>query len=69
MAFDVSWRRLVIGAQDGSMRIWNFNNGQVLKELVGWGPVGDAILLSNYEQLLSNGSVSCFLIFHSHVLS
>lgn len=37
MAFDHSWRRLLIGAQDGSMRFWNFNNGQVLKELVGWG--------------------------------
>ena len=69
MAFDVSWWWLVIGAQDGSMHIWNFNNGQVLKELVGWGSVGDAIILSNYEQLLSNRSVSCFLIFHSHVLS
>lgn len=39
MAFDNSWRRLIIGAQDGSLRFWNFNNGQVLKELVGWGPV------------------------------
>ncbi|TPX34347.1 hypothetical protein SmJEL517_g02962 [Synchytrium microbalum] len=33
MAFDVGRRRIVIGARDGSIRMYNFNNGQCLHEL------------------------------------
>ena len=33
MSFDPSKRRLVTGARDGSVKIWNFNNGQCLSVL------------------------------------
>ena len=32
MCFDSSERRLITGANDGSVRMWNFNNGSLLKE-------------------------------------
>lgn len=32
MAFDISQRRLITGAHDGSIKMWNFNNGQCLRE-------------------------------------
>ncbi|KAJ3044600.1 hypothetical protein HDV00_001526 [Rhizophlyctis rosea] len=34
MAFDSVGRRLVTGGRDGTIRTWNFNNGQQLQELV-----------------------------------
>ncbi|KAJ3056891.1 WD40 repeat domain 95 [Rhizophlyctis rosea] len=34
MAFDSGGRRLVTGGRDGTIRTWNFNNGQQLQELV-----------------------------------
>ncbi|XP_035856994.1 WD repeat-containing protein 49 [Sander lucioperca] len=33
MTFDPKGRRLVTGGRDGSLKIWNFNNGQCLKTL------------------------------------
>ena len=33
MAFDLAGRRLVTGARDGSLKIWNFNNGACLSVL------------------------------------
>ena len=33
MRFDPSKRRLITGARDGTVRIWNFNNGGCLSEL------------------------------------
>ncbi len=33
MSFDPTLRRLVTGAQDGAVKIWNFNNGALLREL------------------------------------
>ena len=30
MAFDTTGRRLVTGGRDGSLKIWNFNNGACL---------------------------------------
>ncbi|CAM9490662.1 unnamed protein product, partial [Chrysoparadoxa australica] len=33
MCFDGSGRRLLTGANDGSMKIWNFSNGQLLRDL------------------------------------
>ena len=33
MSFDEAGRRLITGANDGSVRIWNFSNGQCLQEL------------------------------------
>ena len=35
MAFDEAGRRLITGANDGTTRMWNFSNGQCLKELQG----------------------------------
>ena len=32
MSFDWSMRRLITGAHDGSVRMWNFSNGMMLKE-------------------------------------
>ena len=34
MAFDCSMRRLITGAHDGTVRMWNFSNGSQLKELL-----------------------------------
>ncbi|RKO89076.1 WD40-repeat-containing domain protein [Blyttiomyces helicus] len=34
MAFDAGCRRLITGGRDGTIRVWNFNNGQLLQELV-----------------------------------
>ena len=33
MTFDPSGRRLITGGQDGSLKIWNFNNGACLNVL------------------------------------
>ena len=33
-AFDGGLRRLITGASDGTMRMWNFSNGQMLKEFM-----------------------------------
>ena len=32
LAFDASGRRLLTGAQDGLVRVWNFSSGQCLRE-------------------------------------
>ncbi|MCO5601854.1 hypothetical protein L7F22_055979 [Adiantum nelumboides] len=37
MSFDFSGRRLIVGGQDGCLSMWNFNNGQCLKEFKGFG--------------------------------
>ena len=37
MAFDNTGRRLLTAAQDGSLKMWNFNNGQCLKEFEAFG--------------------------------
>lgn len=31
MSFDLSGRRLVTGAKDGSIKVWNFNNGSCVR--------------------------------------
>lgn len=33
MAFDTTGRRLITGGRDGSLKIWNFNNGACLSIL------------------------------------
>ena len=33
MAFDGSGRRLLTGGKDGSLKFWNFNNGECLRVL------------------------------------
>lgn len=53
MAFDGSKRRLVTGGRDGSIKIWNFNNGACLK-----------VLKNSY-----NAEVICFALFHNYVLA
>lgn len=35
--FDRTQRRLITGAHDGSIKLWNFSTGQQLKEFVGFG--------------------------------
>jgi len=37
MCFDSTMRRLITAAQDGSCSMWNFNNGQCLKRIMGFG--------------------------------
>jgi hypothetical protein len=32
-AFDASGRRLITGSRDGILKMWNFNNGQMLKTM------------------------------------
>lgn len=34
MAFDKSGRRLVTGGRDGLVKMWNFNNGAILKKMM-----------------------------------
>ncbi|KAJ2996375.1 acetylornithine aminotransferase [Globomyces sp. JEL0801] len=34
MSFDAKQRRLITGGRDGTIRIWNYNNGELLQELV-----------------------------------
>lgn len=33
MTFDPSLRRLITGGRDGTVKVWNFNNGACLREL------------------------------------
>ena len=33
MTFDTAGRRLITGARDGSLKLWNFNNGACLSVL------------------------------------
>ena len=40
MSFDASMRRLITGAEDGTVHMWNFNNGQPLHEFTGGGGTG-----------------------------
>jgi WD40 repeat protein len=37
MAFDEAGRRLITGANDGTVRVWNFSNGQCLQQLKNEG--------------------------------
>ena len=37
MAFDEAGRRLITGANDGTVRVWNFSNGQCLQVLSNEG--------------------------------
>ena len=50
--FDNSGRRLLTGGQDGSLKMWNFNNGQCLKVFHGFGE--DEITCVAYVQEGSN---------------
>ncbi|KAI8818235.1 WD40-repeat-containing domain protein, partial [Fimicolochytrium jonesii] len=34
MTFDNACRRLITGGRDGSIKVWNFNNGQLIQELM-----------------------------------
>lgn len=58
MIFDPSGRRLITGGRDGSLKIWNFNNGACLN------------VLENRFPLEVYGSVIFILSFlHSAILS
>ena len=37
MALDHGMRRLITGSHSGLVRVWNFSNGQLLKEMAGLG--------------------------------
>ena len=55
-SFDNSGRRLLTGGQDGSLKMWNFNNGQCLKVFNGFGE--DEITCVAYVQEGSNKYVA-----------
>lgn len=38
ISFDHTYRRLLTGAQDGTVKVWNFNNGDCLRELTVYHP-------------------------------
>ena len=37
IAFDDTKRRMITGCRNGTIKVWNFNNGQILGELLGFG--------------------------------
>ncbi len=39
VCFDKSGRRLITGSRDGVMKMWNYNNGQILKNMTNEYPV------------------------------
>jgi WD40 repeat protein len=57
--FDRTNRRLVTGAHDGSIKLWNFSTGQQLKEFVGFGEgevTGLACLhMTPYHYIIATG--------------
>ncbi|QDZ24146.1 WD40 repeat domain-containing protein [Chloropicon primus] len=55
-SFDNSGRRLLTGGQDGTLKMWNFNNGQCLKVFNGFGE--DEITCVAYVQEGSNKYVA-----------
>lgn len=71
MRFDPSKRRLITGARDGTVRIWNFNNGCCLSELqaVDNEEVIQAALLRLLAAGSQNRSFISFLIRNSCVAS
>lgn len=34
MCFDLSGRRLITGSRDRTIKMWNFNNGQILRQMI-----------------------------------
>eukprot|EP00163_Fabomonas_tropica_P012293 TRINITY_DN23550_c0_g1_i1.p1 TRINITY_DN23550_c0_g1~~TRINITY_DN23550_c0_g1_i1.p1 ORF type:complete len:1206 (+),score=227.35 TRINITY_DN23550_c0_g1_i1:301-3918(+) len=51
IGFDQGGRRLITGAGDGSLKVWNFNNGACIKDLLPWDPTSqddDGEILENY---------------------
>ena len=70
--FDRTHRRLVTGAHDGSIKLWNFSTGAPLKEFVGFGEgevTGLACMhMTPYDYMLAAGwnrKVSFWLDPHS----
>jgi len=46
--FDQTNRRLITGAHDGSIKVWNFSTGQHLRELEGFGS-GEVTSIQNFS--------------------
>jgi len=70
--FDSTARRLITGAHDGTMKLWNYSTGQQLKEFVGFGEgevTGIATIhLTPYDYIFATGwnrKVSFWLDPHS----
>uniref|UniRef100_A0A8C9YGJ4 WD40 repeat domain 95 n=1 Tax=Sander lucioperca TaxID=283035 RepID=A0A8C9YGJ4_SANLU len=66
MTFDPKGRRLVTGGRDGSLKIWNFNNGQCLKTLKKDGEcheVCDCIFLQVHRNLMEIKLLDSHFVF------
>jgi WD40 repeat protein len=58
--FDHTHRRLITGAHDGSIKLWNFSTGVQLKELAGFGEGSEVtglacIQMTPYNYILATG--------------
>lgn len=59
MAFDATGRRLITGCSDGTLRVWNYSNGHMLKELTS--PTEDEVTAvvhtgaSNHKRIAAVG--------------
>lgn len=63
MAFDPTGRRLITGARDGSLKIWNFNNGACLSILES-SYNEEVSCISFLKQCIIVGGRSCCLALY-----
>jgi WD40 repeat protein len=55
MAFGPRFRRLITGAQDGTIKIWNFNNGACLREIPVTNPTEITSIVCTKERIATAG--------------
>jgi len=51
MTFDVTYRRLVTALNDGSLAIWNFNNGNCLRQVRHASTAGEVLPITLVVQV------------------
>lgn len=59
MTFDPTGRRLITGGRNGTVKIWNFNNGACLRELETFDDL-EVKLIFKLESLLQESVIKCY---------